>query len=178
VAVEVKGADLSRDRRRAARSVPSGLSVTELRDGVSRAAEIAGGRAPPRRSGAPPPPSSRCWPRTTDEPFRRDGWIFELKYDGARVVALKGEAGVKLVARSGRDVTNVYPESRAVRHLPVSACAVDGEVVALDERGAHRSNGCSFRGEPEPRAETEVPSSSTPSTCSPPRATTCAHCRS
>jgi len=119
-------------------SVASGLTVTELRDAVSRAAEVA---ELARAAGAPKRalPAAVLEPmlaESTDEPFRRDGWIFELKYDGARVIAVKSDAGVKLVARSGRDVTNVYPEvTRAVRHLPVSDCAIDGEVVALDERG-------------------------------------------
>jgi bifunctional non-homologous end joining protein LigD len=118
----VKGAPPGEIVESAPESVVSGLSVSELREGVSRAAEVAEAA---RAAGAPKRalPAGALEPmlaETADAPFRRDGWLFELKYDGARAVALKSEAGVKLVARSGRDVTEVYPEiTRAVRHLPV-----------------------------------------------------------
>jgi bifunctional non-homologous end joining protein LigD len=144
-------------------SVMSGLTVEELRDGVSRGAEVAE-RA--RAAGSPlgelPPGALEpMLSDTVERAFTREGWIFELKYDGARVIACKrADGSARLVARSGRDVTEVYAEvARAVRHLPVSACALDGEVVALDERGRasferlqHR-----FRGEPAPRAEVDYP---------------------
>ncbi|MGH2899088.1 MAG: DNA ligase D, partial [Solirubrobacteraceae bacterium] len=98
---------------------------------------------------------------TSPEPFSREGWLFELKYDGARVIALKASDGsARLVARSGRDVTEVYPEiTRAVRHLAVSECVIDGEVVTLDERGRSSFERLQrrFRGTPEPRAEVDTP---------------------
>ncbi len=144
-------------------SVMSGLTIEELYLGVTRAAEVeelarAAG-APRRELGKEAFAPMLC--DSGERAFTREGWLFELKYDGARVVACKRADGTPwLVARSGRDVTEVYPEvARAVRHLPVAACAIDGEVVALDERGRasferlqHR-----FRGEPAPRAEIEYP---------------------
>ena len=43
---------------------------------------------------------------------------------------------MELRSRSGRDATDTYPEiTRTLRHLPVSDFILDGEVVALDERG-------------------------------------------
>jgi bifunctional non-homologous end joining protein LigD len=144
-------------------SVASGLTVSELREQVTRSEAVSelvrAARAPKRAlsAGALDPMLAE----TTVEPFTRDGWIFELKYDGARVLAAKARDGsVKLVARSGRDVTRVYGEiSRAVRHLPVSECVLDGEVVALDERGRASFERLQrrFRGEPEPRGETNTP---------------------
>ena len=46
----------------------------------------------------------------TEEPFSRAGWLFELKYDGVRTIALKRGDEVRLYARSGRDCTDIYPE--------------------------------------------------------------------
>src|SRR5262249_9174743 len=161
---KVRGADLSRELVEAEPgSVVSGLTVEELREGVTPSAEV---NELVRASGAPlrALPAAALEPmlaESTDRAFTREGWLFEIKYDGARVVAVKDPDGsARLVARSGRDVTEVYPEiTRAVRHLPVSECAIDGEVVALDasgrasfERLMHR-----FPGEPQPRADVDHP---------------------
>src|SRR5215831_16957737 len=109
-------------------SVLSGLTVAELRERVSHTdavAELA------RAGGAPerPLPAAALDPmlaEIADAAFTREGWLFEVKYDGARVLATKRADGtVKLAARSGRDATQTYPEiARAVRHLPVSECTI------------------------------------------------------
>jgi len=53
------------------------------------------------------------------EPFHRDGWIFEEKVDGWRIVAHKDGSGVWLVSRTGRDHAGRFPEiAEAVRRLP------------------------------------------------------------
>jgi bifunctional non-homologous end joining protein LigD len=144
-------------------SVLSGLTVAELREGVTRKDEVT---ELARRAAAPVRalPAAALDPmlaETEEKAFTRDGWLFELKYDGARVLALKARDGsVRLIARSGRDVTAVYPEiTRAVRHLPVSECAIDGEVVALDDRGraSFERLQTRFRGQPAARAEIDTP---------------------
>ena len=112
--------------------------------GAARAGDSQRARSPSSRArrGAPKRelPQGALEPmlaESTERAFNREGWLFEIKYDGARVVAVKrADGSAHLVARSGRDVTEVYPEiTRAVRHLPVSECAIDGEVVALDPSG-------------------------------------------
>jgi hypothetical protein len=35
------------------------------------------------------------------EPFHRDGWVYEEKVDGWRILAYKGGASVRLVSRTG-----------------------------------------------------------------------------
>jgi bifunctional non-homologous end joining protein LigD len=73
---------------------------------------------------------------TGDVPFSRAGWLFELKYDGYRLLAGVAGREATLVTRSGRNVTRAFPEiARALRHLPVDHLVVDGEVVVHDERG-------------------------------------------
>jgi bifunctional non-homologous end joining protein LigD len=144
-------------------SVLSGLTVTQVGEGASHTGVVVAlaeaARAPLRA--LPENALSPMLADVADEAFTRDGWLFELKYDGARVLALKQKDGTsRLLARSGRDATSTYPEiARAVRHLPVSECAIDGEVVALDERGRASFERLQrrFRSDPEPRAETEVP---------------------
>ena len=66
-----------------------------------------------------------------------DAWAFEMKWDGVRVVASCDGRAVRLVGRSGADMTATYPEVvEALADLELDDTVVDGEVVALDASGA------------------------------------------
>jgi bifunctional non-homologous end joining protein LigD len=63
-------------------------------------------------------------------------WIYELKFDGIRGVAIKDKSGVKLISRNVKDLTSRYPEiAKALSQLPVKEAVLDGEIVALDPEG-------------------------------------------
>jgi bifunctional non-homologous end joining protein LigD len=65
-----------------------------------------------------------------------DGWGYEFKWDGVRALARLDRGTVRLTARSGTDTTVRYPEvCRLPDGLARARAVVDGEVVALDERG-------------------------------------------
>lgn len=82
-----------------------------------------------------------------DQPFDRKGWLFEIKYDGYRLVAHKADGLVTLRYRSGRDATATFPEiAEAVAALPVSSAVIDGEVVVLDDLGKPSFSGLQRRG--------------------------------
>ncbi|MGH9412774.1 MAG: non-homologous end-joining DNA ligase [Terriglobales bacterium] len=67
------------------------------------------------------------------QPFRDPGWLFELKWDGIRALADCRAGRVRLLSRSGRELTRQYPE---LQELPAALTAVlDGEIVALDADG-------------------------------------------
>jgi bifunctional non-homologous end joining protein LigD len=71
-----------------------------------------------------------------ERPFDRQGWIFELKYDGFRLLAARRDGEARLSYRSGKDATRIFPElARAVAALPRESLVLDGEVVLLDEDG-------------------------------------------
>lgn len=73
---------------------------------------------------------------TADEPFSRPGWLFEIKYDGYRLIAHKSDHLVLLQYRSGIDATQTFPEiASAVAALPAESLVLDGEVVMLDNDG-------------------------------------------
>ena len=64
------------------------------------------------------------------------GWVFEVKWDGVRVLALRVDGRVRLYARSQADVTARYAEiAAAVDPLEGGDLALDAEIVALDESG-------------------------------------------
>ncbi len=65
--------------------------------------------------------------------------LYELKLDGARIVASKRGGVVVLRYRNGRICTQTFPEiARAVAKLPAESCLLDGEVVAFDDAGRPR----------------------------------------
>src|SRR2546428_10433 len=75
-------------------------------------------------------------PTLVEEVPRGPGWLFELKWDGVRVLALRAGGQVALWARSGARVTDRYPEiAAALAPLGGGDLALDGEVVALDAAG-------------------------------------------
>lgn len=75
-------------------------------------------------------------PETSERPFSRPGWVFELKYDGFRVLSAGGAGEARLFYKSGNDATRIFPELvRQVAALPFQGLLLDGEAVVLDEAG-------------------------------------------
>ena len=74
--------------------------------------------------------------KLVEKPPASGDWIYELKFDGIRLIAIKDGGKVSLLSRNQNDLTARFPEiADAVRNLPVDECVLDGEVVALDEQG-------------------------------------------
>lgn len=64
------------------------------------------------------------------------GWIHEMKYDGYRCLLAVGGGAAKVYTRSGLDWSDKFPEIvAAARELEVGSALLDGEIVALDDRG-------------------------------------------
>lgn len=66
-----------------------------------------------------------------------EGWSYEMKWDGVRVLAEIADGRCRLWSRNGRDVSGGYPELLSVAEagLP-EPLILDGEIVTLDENGA------------------------------------------
>jgi bifunctional non-homologous end joining protein LigD len=70
-----------------------------------------------------------------EAPFDRDGWSFEVKWDGFRSLAMIRRGKVRLVSRNGKSQNDRFPKVvSALRGFPGEA-VFDGEVVSLDSRG-------------------------------------------
>jgi DNA ligase D-like protein (predicted ligase) len=68
-------------------------------------------------------------------PFDSDKHLFEIKWDGIRVLAFFGKGVARLQGRKLTDATARYPEiAAALEKLPGEGI-LDGEVVVLDEDG-------------------------------------------
>ena len=93
----------------------------------------AGPRAGPPRKEAPPGQEDErsCWPTSREEPFDKEGWVFELKYDGYRLMRRPGRP-TSPCSGPGTGTTSPrrFPTSpRALHGLPYDGTVLDGEVV-------------------------------------------------
>ena len=62
-------------------------------------------------------------------------WIYEIKFDGFRALALRDARGTRLLSRNNKDFAQKFPEIvDAVAALDVADVILDGEIVALDEK--------------------------------------------
>jgi bifunctional non-homologous end joining protein LigD len=63
-------------------------------------------------------------------------WIYELKFDGYRAEAIRNGKTLDLISRNAKNMKQKYPEIvEGLKSLPEKDCVIDGEVVALDEKG-------------------------------------------
>jgi bifunctional non-homologous end joining protein LigD len=105
------------------------------RERTSAIADVVGGlKGAVRR--AMPEAISPMKATAIEKPFDNPDWLFEVKWDGYRVVSFLRDGKVRLVSRNQNDLTGQYPELQEMPLLLRAHDAViDGEVVALDEEG-------------------------------------------
>jgi len=66
-------------------------------------------------------------------------WVYEEKYDGIRAVAYRDGDRVRLLSRTGQDLTAGFPGVvDALRGLPDRDSVLDGELVVFDANGVSR----------------------------------------
>lgn len=71
-------------------------------------------------------------PLSRKEPLDSPGYIYQIKWDGVRILSLLEERGVILKNRRGSPRTEQYPELQELAKLANARSAVlDGEVIAL-----------------------------------------------
>ena len=72
----------------------------------------------------------------SDKPFDSPDWLFELKMDGVRALTVKEGDKLQMKTRNERPLTDRFPAlAGALKELPVDSAIIDGEIVALDEKG-------------------------------------------
>ncbi|TXI88842.1 MAG: ATP-dependent DNA ligase [Cupriavidus sp.] len=63
-------------------------------------------------------------------------WVYEIKFDGWRALALKGGSQARLVSRNEKDFGSKFPEvMESLALVKAQDAIIDGEIVALDEKG-------------------------------------------
>jgi bifunctional non-homologous end joining protein LigD len=110
----------------------------ETLDSISRAPETIAEPALDLSGAKPGPMPGQLSPMLAslaEQPFDRDGWFFEIKWDGYRALAFRTDAGVRLVSRRGKDFTATYPAIAHELAGLASDAVLDGEIVVVDNDG-------------------------------------------
>lgn len=71
-----------------------------------------------------------------DEPFSREGWLFEIKWDGYRAIGTKHKDEIELYSRRSNDFMAKYPPVVEAMREFTHDVIVDGEIVVVDSDGA------------------------------------------
>ncbi len=117
-------------------SIYSGLTLEEIQGGSNKAATlrerlVSLGAPRARVEGT----ADFMLAEDAKEPFSDPNFIFELKYDGYRLLVVVENGTCELIYRRGSKATNLYPEiARAASLLPFSRLILDGELVCLDDQ--------------------------------------------
>lgn len=62
-------------------------------------------------------------------------WLHEIKWDGVRAILARGDDGVVIRSRSGRDMARTYPEVASAGVALEPGIILDGEIVTLGRDG-------------------------------------------
>ncbi|MEM9620195.1 MAG: DNA ligase D [Pseudomonadota bacterium] len=123
---------------RQAHSVLSGLTVKQLpkRAEVTRRLGRAAQQLSPGAATQSPAAHWRPMLASAGAAHNRPGWLWELKYDGYRVLIHKHAGAVKLLTRNGHNISERFPEiCQVASHLPVEDFVMDGELVVNNQTG-------------------------------------------
>lgn len=113
---------------------PAGRDRRARRETLLR--EERGETSLPKRPSAKPRFIEPMKAKLVEKPPATGAWIYELKFDGIRLIAIKGHEKVSLLSRNQNDLSARFPEIvEAIQNLPTDEGVVDGEVVALDDEG-------------------------------------------
>lgn len=65
-------------------------------------------------------------------PFNDKDYIYEIKYDGMRVLIYASSDEFKIINRNLYDVTNLFPELISIKSLVNTKTIFDGEIICID----------------------------------------------
>src|SRR5246500_3293495 len=121
-------------------SVVSGRPIPRTQKEKKRASQDSAPPNPAELPGAHSAPMPRdvsvTLAKIADKVFSDPNWLFEIKWDGIRTIALVENGGVRLFSRTKRDVTAEFPEFQDLaKHLRAGTAILDGEIVTLDANG-------------------------------------------
>ena len=76
-------------------------------------------------------------------------WIYEMKFDGYRALAIKADKEVRLISRNRKSFNDDYPVLvDSLKSLKTKSFTMDGEITALDENGRSSSQLLQGMGKP------------------------------
>ena len=74
--------------------------------------------------------------KLVDKPFNDKNWLFEIKWDGFRALAIIRKGKVKLISRNNKSLNDRFPSIVSTLEEDIKEDVIfDGEVVAVDSEG-------------------------------------------
>jgi bifunctional non-homologous end joining protein LigD len=116
-------------------SAKSGRTMAEITTGSQKAPAQARINLRGLPKGPLPERVKPMLANTVREPFDREGWLFEVKWDGYRAIAQVKDGDVHLYSRRGLSFDKRYPAITASLAQLGHDAVLDGEVVVVDEHG-------------------------------------------
>jgi ATP-dependent DNA ligase len=93
-------------------------------------------RLPVKLSSAPLPDFVEPMKVQLVDSIRPGDWIYEIKFDGYRALALRGGSETRILSRNQKDLGKKFTKIRdSIAALDVQDAIIDGEIVALDDKG-------------------------------------------
>ena len=118
------------------RSVVCGLTIEQLQSGRLPDPSLAAGAVSFGKPARMPRTLKPMLAYAVEGVFSSPGWLFEPKLDGFRALAFLQDGNVRLVSRTGKDMTkNFRGVADDLSVLPHREMILDGEIVALGEDG-------------------------------------------
>ncbi len=118
------------------RSVVCGLTIEQLQSGRLPDPSLAAGAVSFGKPARMPRTLKPMLAHAVDGVFSSPGWLFEPKLDGFRALAFLQDGNVRLISRTGKDMTkNFRGIADDLSVLPHREMVLDGEIVALGENG-------------------------------------------
>ena len=71
--------------------------------------------------------------KEVDEVFDDENYLYEVKYDGIRVLVFVSNDSVVIKSRYGMDITKLFPELSCLNKMVNGKVIFDGEIIILDD---------------------------------------------
>lgn len=68
-----------------------------------------------------------------DKVIDNNNFLYELKYDGIRVLIYVSPNYFKIISRNKKDVTYLFPELMSIKDIVKNKCIFDGEIICMDK---------------------------------------------
>jgi len=68
-------------------------------------------------------------------PKNKSDYLYEIKWDGIRVMVHCDDGQLRIISRSGRNITDQFPEFQSLKFCNVQHAIFDAELVCLDDQG-------------------------------------------
>ena len=71
--------------------------------------------------------------KEVDKPFDSQDYLYELKFDGIRILTFVSPTHFKIISRNGLNLTSLFPELKNIQKQVTKPVIFDGEIVSFND---------------------------------------------